>query len=324
MSKPTTVLPQSNIEILEEGDDALLPDAVIDEGTEEFVDLHEQDEKPQPVASAKKKKAAQPAADTATADDDLPADLKGKSPKEIAKMYRDAQQLIGRQGSELGDLRRRADLAIEASLRATAAAKPAAKADAAAEPQIDETDFFSKPKETIAKMIANHPLIQEIKQTLGQAAADQQTQRATAATERFNQAHPDAATILADPEFRQWVQASTVRAELLHRAHTRFDFAAGDEVFSTYKALKGLNKAAVADTAAEAAAGEAARTLAKRKQALRDAGVPSGAQAGAGKPSQTKKIYRRADVLKLMEEDPDRYDALAPEISQAYAEGRVR
>jgi hypothetical protein len=43
----------------------------------------------------------------------------------------------------------------------------------------------------------------------------------------------------------------------------------------------------------------------------------------AGEAS-TKKIYRRADVLELMENHPERYEMLAPEIELAYAEGRVR
>ena len=38
----------------------------------------------------------------------------------------------------------------------------------------------------------------------------------------------------------------------------------------------------------------------------------------------SQKIYRRADVLRLMEEQPERYEAMADEITLAYKEGRVR
>jgi hypothetical protein len=38
----------------------------------------------------------------------------------------------------------------------------------------------------------------------------------------------------------------------------------------------------------------------------------------------SKKIYRRADIIRLMQTDPDRYDLMQPEIMEAYAEGRVR
>jgi hypothetical protein len=38
----------------------------------------------------------------------------------------------------------------------------------------------------------------------------------------------------------------------------------------------------------------------------------------------SKKIYRRADIIKLMQTDPDKYDMMQNEIMAAYREGRVR
>ena len=38
----------------------------------------------------------------------------------------------------------------------------------------------------------------------------------------------------------------------------------------------------------------------------------------------SRKIYRRADIIKLMQTDPDRYMALAEEIRRAYSENSVR
>jgi hypothetical protein len=43
---------------------------------------------------------------------------------------------------------------------------------------------------------------------------------------------------------------------------------------------------------------------------------------GAGESS--KKIYRRADLIRLKMTDPNRYDALSDEIMQAYSDGRVK
>jgi len=40
--------------------------------------------------------------------------------------------------------------------------------------------------------------------------------------------------------------------------------------------------------------------------------------------SPSRKIYRRADIIKLMQTDPKRYQALSDEIMQAYQEGRVK
>jgi hypothetical protein len=58
-----------------------------------------------------------------------------------------------------------------------------------------------------------------------------------------------------------------------------------------------------------------------RKQSVRNAST--GNVKGSNEPSR-KKIYRRADIVELMTKDPQRYQALASEIRQAYAEGRVK
>jgi hypothetical protein len=43
---------------------------------------------------------------------------------------------------------------------------------------------------------------------------------------------------------------------------------------------------------------------------------------GAGESS--RKVYRRADLIKLRMTDPDRYEQMSDEIMAAYAEGRVK
>lgn len=309
-------LPESQLSALEEGDIGEHPGEEVTEETE-FADLNQEDETPAPEPKKKAKKAVDDGEG-----DDIPAELKGKSPKELAKMYREAQSLIGRQGSELGEYRKHVDKLIQSNLESLKV-KAAPAAEKAAPAEESEAEFFAKPREAIAKAIANDPIIQEIRNTLGKTAETQAIQRATGATERFQAAHPDAPEIMADPDFRAWVGASRVRSELLHRAHTQYDFDSGDEIFGTWKALRGINVAKEEAAAEDAAAKDAAKVLAKRKAALRDAAAPSDG-GGTVRESGSKKIYRRADVIKLMEEDYDRYEALAPEIEQAYREGRVR
>jgi hypothetical protein len=329
------VLESDDAALLEADTTGELPDV-------EFADLNELG-KTAPAAAAPAagaKPAGQQPAQQPVEDDDLPPEFKGKSKKEIVKMYRDAHQVIGRQGSELGELRQKADFAIKASLEALRGRKvdePTNKPAPAAAAPVDESAFFAKPYEAVGKAIEDHPVIKEIRETLGRAAADQATARATAATEQFNRAHPDAPDILRDPEFRQWVAASPIRRTLLQRAHQAYDFHAGDEVFSTWKALRDVKqpKAPAAGTSGQqpaatpadvsaAAATLAAARKAKAAAAASAASVPTGGASGAGKPSAGKKIFRRADVIKLMETDPERYEALADEIAQAYAENRVR
>jgi hypothetical protein len=325
------VLPAADTAVLEDGDTALLPKAKIEDG-EEFVDLTAAEK----IATPVEKSAAVPvvAPVVPAADADLPAELRGKSQADLTRMYREAQSLIGRQGTELGELRRRADQAIHTSLAALAKAREATTPAAApaAPAVIDEADYFRAPHEAIARAIESSPAIKQIRETLGKAAEEQAISRATAASERFSAAHPDAGPILQDPEFRQWVAASRVRTDLLRRAHQHYDFDAGDEVFGTWKALKGVGKTAPAvaavDTAAAAAAAASAAgatlaAAAARKRALAAAAVPSGG-GSAGPDKGATRIFRRADVLKLMEEDPKRYEALSGEIEKAYRENRVR
>jgi hypothetical protein len=56
-----------------------------------------------------------------------------------------------------------------------------------------------------------------------------------------------------------------------------------------------------------------------RKQNMKAAQVDVG---GTGESS--KRVYRRADLIRLKMTEPDRYDALSGEIMQAYADGRVK
>jgi hypothetical protein len=292
-----------------------------------------------PAAAAKP--AAAPAKDAPAAEetDELPADLKGKTPSQLAKMYADAQALIGRQGQELGSYRNKFDQFLQADLaartaaaKAAAAAKPAAETKPALSDDEEDAQVFAKPREAISKLIENHPLIKEIRDTLGKAAAEKTTAAMKTNEQKFAEAHPDAQEIVNDENFQEWVKKSPVRTALMQRAHKHYDFVAGNEVFETWKALQGVGKKPAVDTAAEeaAAASAAAATLAKRKATLKAAGVPTGgnagqsAGAGAGKSGDGKPIYRRIDVLNMMENDPERYASMADEFAAAYAEKRVR
>ena len=43
-----------------------------------------------------------------------------------------------------------------------------------------------------------------------------------------------------------------------------------------------------------------------------------------GSGESSKRVYRRADLIRLKMTDPGRYETLSDEIMQAYSEGRVR
>jgi hypothetical protein len=114
--------------------------------------------------------------------------------------------------------------------------------------------------------------------------------------------------ILADNRFQEWIGGSKVRTQLFQQADKNFDYDAADELFTLWKERQ--------TTVQQTAAVEKQ----ERKQAVKSAST--GNARGSGE--QSKKIYRRSDIIKLMKTDPDRYQALSNEIMQAYAEGRVR
>jgi hypothetical protein len=238
---------------------------------------------------------------------EVPEKFRGKSASDIAKMYAELEHRLGAQGSELGELRKLSDTFI----RSTLAKRDEPKAESPTDSTDDDSQFFINPREAIKKAVEQHPLVQELR------SKQTESQRERAAR-TFREKHPDAQDVVQEPEFRTWVQGSKVRQELLMRADRDFDVDAGDELLSTWKQIK----AAKAPPKVEAPPPpEKEATEAARKEAVRAGTVPSG---NAAPDTGGKKIYRRADLIRLRERDPDRYEAMADEILAAYQEKRVR
>lgn len=294
--KPVFTLETNELTLLDE--DEAVPQPIETDGSAEFASLAE------PTLAK--------AAATEVVDEEIPEPLRGKSPKELARMYVEAQKAIGRQGQELGDLRRTADTYIKASLAARAPVAPAPVKPAAQE----DVDFFAKPRDAVARAVAEHPAMKDLTTRAAAYEAREQVRVRESNTRQFNELHPDAPAIIADPAFQDWVTKSKVRQALLLRAHQSYDVDAGDEVFGTWKELVAARTPQATPTKAAVAA--------KRKADTAAAIVPSGGNASPGDSAGKGKVYRRADILRLMEDDPDRYDQLSVEIQNAYAEGRVR
>lgn len=238
----------------------------------------------------------QEAPEQAPEEDDLPEKYKGKSAKEIAKMHMEAEKALGRQGSEVGELRRLVDDYIRSQTVAQTQQKQAP------DDGIDEVDFFADPQKAVQKAIEKHPKIKEAEQYANQM-------RAASSLAQLNAKHPDFREIVNDPTFAEWVKGSKVRQELYVRADAGFDVSAADELLSTWKERKQI----VQQTQQLA--------VQERKQSVKAASM--GSSKGSAEPTG-KKVYRRQDIIDLMVRDPERYASLADEIMQAYAEKRVR
>jgi hypothetical protein len=230
--------------------------------------------------------------------EELPEKYRGKSAIEIAKMHQEAEKLIGRQANEVHEVRSLADQLLKQQLDSKAReAKPIEESL--------EDDFFADPASAVNRQVEKHPAVLEAKQ-----AALEMKRMKTA--QQLASKHPDFATIASDTGFQDWVKSSAIRLNLFAKADAEFDFESADELLSTYKELKQIKQQNqnVQSAAVESKAQE---------QAMRAATVDVG---GAGESS--RKVYRRADLIKLKMTDPDRYMQLSDEIMDAYATGRVK
>ena len=132
-------------------------------------------------------------------DDGLPDKYHGKSPEEIAKMHMEAEKLLGRQSSEVGELRRIVDDFVKAQL------------DTKTAPQYeeeDEVDWYSDPEKAVENAIAKHPKIKEAEQL--SANMRQQT-----ALSQLHERHPDFQQILQDKAFGEWVSNKSYKISRL-------------------------------------------------------------------------------------------------------------
>ena len=226
-------------------------------------------------------------------EDDIPDKYRGKSIKEVVSMHQEAEKLIGKHSGEVGELRQYVDGFIKAKL---------GESESTQVPADEEIDFFEDPARAVSKAIESHPDVRRAREQSDTYA--QQT-----AMSALKDKHPDMGEVLQNPNFIEWVKASKVRTELFQRADQNYDFDCADELIGQYK-----ERSAVVQQAAQT-------EQQSRQQAVKAASTGS---SGGANTAGSKRVYRRADIIKLMKNDPDRYEALSGEIMKAYQEGRVR
>ena len=226
------------------------------------------------------------------ASDDIPDKYRGKQLSDIIKMHQEAEKLIGKQAQEVGEVRKLADELIKQNL--------AGKSQPIKEEE-PEVDFFENPQAAVRKTVDTHPDVLAARQA-AQEFKKMQIQS------KLAQEHPDFGQIVQDSDFVNWVKSSPVRIGLYAKADGEYDYDSANELLTTYKQLKGI-KAKQTNEAGET----------QRKSNLKAASVDVGGTGESG-----KRVYRRADLIRLKMQDPARYDALSDEIMSAYAEGRVK
>ena len=235
--------------------------------------------------------------DTPQETPEVPEKYRGKSVEDLVQMHQELEKFSGKQSTEVGELRKLVDDHIQTQLSQQQAPQPQPEDD-----DEDDVDFFVDPKTAVSRAIDNHPKIRE-----AQAYTEQAKKQAALA--QLQQSHPDMEQVLQDPKFADWIKASKVRTRLFVEADQHYDYDSAHELFSLWK-----EKNQVVQQTAQA-------EKAARKSAVKSAST--GSARGSADTSR-KKIYRRADIIKLMKNDPERYQMMSEDILKAYSEGRVR
>ena len=232
---------------------------------------------------------------------EIPEKYKNKSLDEIVRMHQEAEKLIGRQAQEVGEVRKLADSLLKQQLEAKHDKQPE---------QAQEIDWFEDPQKAVHQAIESNPVLKQLQE-------QQAIQAQKVALDVIEKTHPDFVSVAQSEDFQQWVASSKVRQRLYHDANN-YDVDSALELLDNYKSLRGLRQqkeetSKAADEALKKTDSEG------RSKALKAAAVQQGGTGETGKP-----VYRRADLIRLRMQDPTRYESMADEILNAYAEGRVR
>lgn len=223
----------------------------------------------------------------------IPEKYRGKSLHEVVQMHQEAEQVMSRHSAEVGELRKVVDEYIVTQTQS------APKQNV--EPESD-IDYFTDPQGAVNRAIENHPKIKAAEEY----SINYKRQSALA---ELNNKHPDMKSILSNARFQEWVNASKFRTQLFAQADKNYDAEAADELFSLWKEMQSVTQKTV----------NAEKQV--RKQQLKSANT--GNARGSGEKTREKR-YRRIDLIKLKNNDPARYNAMADEILRAYKEGRVK
>lgn len=233
---------------------------------------------------------------------DVPPKFEGKSVDDIVNSYRNLEQQYGRQGNELGELRKLADSLIKQSINDTSQNAESIEKDITDSSNLTQDDFYADPTSAVRRIV--NEALEPVRASVSESKIDSTVQRLQAK-------HPDIEGIVADLGFQEWVMESTPRQDMWVRASQgNFDYA--DELFSQYKTT---HKVAVE-------AKQAQDNAVKSQELEAASAVSSGSSKDAG--ATGKPVYKRAELIRLRINDPDRYNELHSEITQAYLDGRVR
>tara|TARA_R110000796_G_scaffold95079_2_gene200102 strand:+ start:431 stop:1243 length:813 start_codon:yes stop_codon:yes gene_type:complete len=222
---------------------------------------------------------------------DIPEKYKDKSLEDVVRMHQEAEKLLGRQSSEVGDLRKSVDELLKAKVNEEAVST---------KEEEPELDFYDNPGEAVSRAVENSNAVKQMQEFL----AKQQQQEVLG---QIASKHPDYEAVIKDQNFIDWIKNSNVRTELLQRADN-YDFNAADELLSNWKEIKGVV--------------DKTQSLNEKDRKLQVKTASTGGK-GSGEPV-SRKVYKRSEIVNLMINDPQKYQANVHLFDEAYATGRVK
>ena len=205
-------------------------------------------------------------------------------------MHQEAEKLLGRQSSEVGDLRKSVDDLLKSKLNEASSTKEV-------EPELD---FYEDPKGSVSRAVEGSETVKQMRELLVK-------QHEQDFLNRLVTKHPTWKETIQGSNFEEWINKSQVRSELLQRADN-YDFNAADELLSNWKEIKGVV--------------EKTESLNEKDRKLQVKAASTGGK-GSGE-SMSRKIYKRSEIVNLMINDPQKYQANVEVFDKAYAEGRVK
>lgn len=259
----------------------------------EEVSLFEDDDNP--VEQAVEETPEVPDEETKEPSFKVPDKFAGKTFEEVVESYTNLEKDMGRKANEIGELRKLTDDILKQQLE---------QQQTVVEPTIDDLgfdDFIDDPNQAVNKALENNPRLKKIEEALAKDSYDK-------AHDRLIEKHQDADAIVGSPEFANWLSQSPSRTRMFKEAHENYDVDLASDLFDMYKSTHKIST----EEAIE-------QRDAKAKDDLKKATVEKGSTNTA-----SKKVYRRAELIRLKIEQPERYAAMSDDIRKAYAEGRVK
>lgn len=256
----------------------------------------------------------------AVADDVLPAKFKGKTAAEIAEMYANLESRLGSMANDLGVQRQLTDRLLDVK-RTSDLSQNDPNARQAVKPKpMTTAELLDNPDVALDRVMT--PRVDKVSQDITALRQEVQAARAESA---FRSKHNDFETVVKDPEFISWVQASPLRLRAAGAANQgNWDVAA--DLLSEFKTAK-PSKAVPSDDEEVQEETRPARNLRAARNVSLESSNSSGGTNSVDGPTKGKgKIFSRADLMRLRIQDPEAYydEAFQAVILRAYDEDRVK